>query len=316
MKYTTESGEPMNRSRKSLLRDALRIRMVEEKIMELYPTDCIQSPVHLSIGQELHIVTLMSLLQSTDRVFTTYRSHAAYLAKGGDLKLMFAELYGKQTGVAGGKAGSMHLCHPATGLMGSSAIVGAVFSHAAGAAYADKIKNTGDIVLCITGEGATEEGTFHECLNVTALKQLPLIYVVENNGLAINIPLACRQSYSLAALASAYRMSYAHIEDCYDIDNVLSTTESLIRQARLESKPAVLEIRTYRYKEHVGISCDHSRKHRDADELKRWEERDPLIGNQELDDCRDQIRAEILEAVRFAEESDFPGHPELLKDVY
>lgn len=306
----------MNLSHRHLLRDALRIRMVEEKIIELYPTDRIQSPVHLSIGQELHSVVLMSLLQGTDRVFTTYRSHAAYLAKGGDLKRMFAELYGKQTGIAKGKAGSMHLCHPATGLMGSSAIVGAVFSHAAGAAYADKIKNTGDIVLCITGEGATEEGTFHECLNFSALKQLPLVYVIENNGLAINIPLACRQSYSLAALAAAYQVPYALIEDCYDIDAVLATAQPLIRQARSGAKPAVLEIRTYRYREHVGISCDHSKKHRDANELKLWEERDPLINNQALDGFRDEITAEIAEAVRFAEESDFPGCDELLKDVY
>ena len=175
--------------KKKILFEALRIRMVEEKIIELYPTDVIQSPVHLSIGQELHTAALMALLASSDRVFTTYRSHAAYIAKGGDLKKMFAELYGKQTGISHGKAGSMHLCHPETGLMGSSAIVGAVFSHAVGAAYADRIKKTGQIVMCITGEGATEEGTFHESLNFTALKKIPLVYVIENNGLAINIPL-------------------------------------------------------------------------------------------------------------------------------
>jgi pyruvate dehydrogenase E1 component alpha subunit len=290
--------------------------MVEEKIIELYPTDVIQSPVHLSIGQELHTVVLMSLLQTTDRVFTTYRSHAAYLAKGGDLNLMFAELYGKQTGIAKGKAGSMHLCHPSTGLMGSSAIVGAVFSHAIGAAYADKLKKNGDIVLCLTGEGATEEGTFHECLNFSALKQLPLVYVIENNGLAINIPLESRQSYNLEALAHAYQIPYAHIEDSFDIDTIIAAARPLIEQARYVSKPAVIEIATYRYKEHVGISCDHNMKHRDASAITVWENRDPLIVNRDLDAYRDEITAEIQGAVYFAEKSDFPDHNELLKDVY
>jgi len=300
----------------NLLRNALRIRMVEEKIIELYPSDVIQSPVHLSIGQELHTVAIMSLLQNTDRVFTTYRSHAAYLAKGGDLKLMFAELYGKQTGIAKGKAGSMHLCHPSTGLMGSSAIVGAVFSHAIGAAYADKLKKSGDIVLCITGEGATEEGTFHECMNFSALKQLPVVYIIENNGLAINIPIECRQSYSLEALASAYQMPFARVDDCFDMDTIINTAQPLIEQARSASSPALIEITTYRYKEHVGIACDHNKKHRDPEAIIAWEKRDPLIIDESLDICREEIMAEILAAVRFAEESDFPGNDELLKDVY
>ena len=200
--------------------------------------------------------------------------------------------------------------------MGSSAIVGAVFSHAVGAAYADKLKKSGDVVLCITGDGATEEGTFHECMNFTALKQLPLIYVIENNGLAINIPIECRQSYTLAALASAYQVPYAYIEDGFDIDAIVAKAKPLIDQARSASTPAVIEIATYRYKEHVGISCDHSKKHRNPIELKTWEQRDPLIGNQDLDACREEITSEILEAVRFAEESDFPGNDQLLKDVY
>lgn len=304
-------------SSENLLYHALRIRMVEEKIIELYPSDVIQSPVHLSIGQEHHTVAFISLLGQSDRVFTTYRSHAVYLAKGGDLKQMFAELYGKSTGVSGGKAGSMHLCFPECGMMGSSAIVGAVFSHAMGAAYADKIVNSGNLVACITGEGATEEGTFHECLNFTALKQVPLIYVVENNGLAINIPLEARQSYRLRDLAGAYGIHYLHIADSFDQEEVIRLAAPVVAAARATHTPALIEIDTYRYKEHVGICCDHDKSHRDPEKFQRWCRRDPLICDLALlEKYQGRIAAEIDEAVRFAEESSFPGRDELLKDVF
>jgi len=304
--------------RGKLLARALRIRMVEERIIELYPSDVIQSPVHLSIGQELHTVALASLLTPPgDRIFTTYRSHAAYLASGGDLKLMFAELYGKQTGVSKGKAGSMHLCHPSTGLMGSSAIVGAVYSHAVGAAYADKIAKNGRVVLCITGEGATEEGTFHECLNFTALKGLPLVYIIENNGLAINIPLAKRQSYRLRDLVKAYGISHFHARDSFDMDEVMTLAAEAFAAARDRHAPAVLEIDTYRYKEHVGICCDHDKKYRDPEELEDWRRRDPLINDQGLLSLHQSAIAEEIDAaVLFADRSPYPSLGDLTEDVY
>lgn len=315
-----DSGNLVHLSREQkekILFEALRIRIAEETLIELYPSDVIQSPVHLSIGQELHTAAIMSLLAPEDRVFTTYRSHATYLAKGGDMNLMFAELYGKQSGISHGKAGSMHLCHPETGLMGSSAIVGAVYSHAMGAAYADKINKTGRCVVCITGEGATEEGTFHECLNFTSLKKIPLVYVIENNGLAINIQLSARQSYSLSDLVAAYGVNYYRIKDSFNADEVVLVTKKALDDARSCCLPSVVELDTYRYMEHVGISCDHDKKHRNNKELDDWKKRDPLIQNQALlEKYRSAIVAEINEAVRFAENSQFPGKDELLKDVY
>ena len=165
---------------------ALRIRLVEERIIELYPSDVIQSPVHLSIGQEAVAVGACDSLTFNDLLFCTYRSHAFYLAKGGNLREMFAELYGKITGCARGKAGSMHLAAPEVGLMGASAVVASTIPHAVGAALAAKRLSKDQIIVGVFGDGATEEGVYHESLNFAALHRLPVIFLCENNGLAVH----------------------------------------------------------------------------------------------------------------------------------
>ncbi|KAF0135252.1 MAG: Pyruvate/2-oxoglutarate dehydrogenase [Candidatus Saganbacteria bacterium] len=291
--------------------------MIEEKIVEIYPSDKIQSPVHLSIGQEHHVVAICAALKKDDMVFATYRSHAPYLAKGGDLKAMFAELYGKHSGMAKGKAGSMHLCSPANGSMGSSAIVGSIFSHAMGVAYAAKLKKESKIAVALAGDGATEEGAFHECLNFSSLKNLPILYVIENNGLAIHAPLCIRQSYTLGALAGSYGIDYFLAEDGFDMENIFEKTIK-IREGIVNTKrPFLLEIMTYRYKGHVGVAEDYDKGYRGRKELEEWMRRDPLVGNRALiEKYRGRIENEIAEAVNFAEKSGFPPREELLKDVY
>src|ERR1700746_3113723 len=153
-----------------------RIRRVEEGVPRAYPTDKIKSPVHLSIGQEAVSVGVCEALEPADVVFGTYRSHASYLAKGGDLKKMIAELYGKATGCCKGKGGSMHLIDAAAGIMGSSAIVGTTISQAVGYAYALKVQQKRSIVVNFFGDGAADEGAFHESLNFAALKKTPVIF--------------------------------------------------------------------------------------------------------------------------------------------
>lgn len=296
---------------------ALRIRMVEEEIIRIYPSDKIQSPVHLSIGQEHHAVALCNALNKTDQLFATYRSHAPYLAKGGDIKLMFAELFGKNTGISGGKAGSMHLCFPEVGFMGCSAIVGSLFSHALGAAYALKIKKKRSIAVVFAGDGATEEGAFHESMNFASLKDLPLLCVIENNSLAIHTHIRHRQAYKMKDLAAAYKMDYLLIDDGFNMELIYKKIKS-IRQKILEQyRPCLLEIKTYRYKAHVGIEDDHDRGYRNKSEFKRWSSRDPLLLNLRLiNKYKPRINREIQEAVNFAEKSPFPGSQELLEDVY
>lgn len=307
----------MSPSYEEIFYQALRIRMVEEKIRKIYPTNKIQSPVHLSIGQEHHISAIIMQLSKKDQVFTTYRSHAVYLAKGGNLKKMFAELYGKSTGISGGKAGSMHLCAPEVNMMGSSAIVGSTIPHSLGASYALKIKNKNEIAVSITGDGSIEEGVFYECLNFASLKQLPLFFVIENNGLAIHSHIKTRQSFDLKKLVNSYNIEYFKAEDGFDIASVSKKSQEIIKTIRDKKKPIMFEIMTYRYMQHVGINEDFDKGYRDRTEFEKWYKRDPLVTNEKLvEKYKDKIAREIEEAVEYAEKSPYPIRAELLKDVY
>ena len=167
----------MNSLHASLYRSLYRIRRVEEEIARIYPSDKIKSPVHLSIGQEAVSVGVCEALHRDDIVFGTYRNHALYLAKGGDLKAMMSELYGKATGCAKGKGGSMHLVDIAAGVMGGSAIVATTLPQAVGYALAAQLQGRPQMVVSFFGDGAVEEGAFHESLNFAALRKLPVIFI-------------------------------------------------------------------------------------------------------------------------------------------
>src|SRR5260221_10119583 len=176
-----------------LYRSLYRIRRLEEEVARVYASDKIKSPVHLSIGQEAVSVGVCHALKPQDIVFGTYRGHALYLAKGGDLKAMVAELFGKADGCTKGKGGSMHLIDPEAGVMGMSAVVGTTIANAAGYAYALKVRRANAVVVSFFGDGATEEGVFSETLNFAVLKQLPMLFVCENNGYAIHTHQTRRQ---------------------------------------------------------------------------------------------------------------------------
>jgi TPP-dependent pyruvate/acetoin dehydrogenase alpha subunit len=181
-----------------LYKSMLLIRQFELRLAEVYHTDVIKSPVHLSVGQEAVAVGICDVLEADDVVSNTYRCHATYIAKGGDLNEMMAELYGKTTGCAGGKAGSMHLVDVKRGIMGASAVVGTTVPIAAGHAWAfqQDAKQTGKqrVVATVFGDGATEEGSFYETMNFAALKKLPMIFICENNRLAIHTPVEKRMA--------------------------------------------------------------------------------------------------------------------------
>src|SRR5476651_1533237 len=197
-----------------LYRSMLLIRRVEEEIIRLYPTDNIKSPVHLSIGQESVAVGVCAALAPCDIAFGTYRGHALYLAKGGDVPRMIAELYGKVDGAARGKAGSMHLVDPSVGMMGTSAIVATGISNAVGAALALKMRRSKSIVVCFFGEGATDEGAWHESMNFASLKKLPILFVCENNFYAIYSHVRDRMAGpGLGARSQAYGIPAELIQD-------------------------------------------------------------------------------------------------------
>ena len=312
----TERADPADSSYVELFRRALLIRMVEERIIDLYPHDKIQSPVHLSIGQEAVAVGVCAALAPDDWVFCSYRSHAFFLAKGGDPKAMFAELYGKSTGGAGGKAGSMHLTAPEVGLMGSSAVVASTIPHAVGAAYASKLNGDGRIHVAVFGDGATEEGVYHESMNFAALHRLPVLFVCENNGFAVHSRPEARQSYRIGEHARSYGLPVHRVEAGYDFVRVLEGVAPMVGALRNGDGPQFVEISTCRYKEHVGPNDDFDAGYRSVDEIAAWRERDPLIVDRATAQrLRPSIEQEIDAAVAHAEQSPWPGRPELLSDM-
>jgi TPP-dependent pyruvate/acetoin dehydrogenase alpha subunit len=299
-----------------------RIRRVEEEIARIYPTDKIKSPVHLSIGQEWIAVGVCEALGPDDVVFGSYRSHAYYLAKGGDLKKMFAELYGKATGCAKGKGGSMHLVDVAHGVMGASAVVGTTIPNAVGYAYAMKLQKKKKVVVSFFGDGATEEGVFHESLNFAALKQLPVLFVCENNFYAIHTHLSRRQKNpNLCEKAKAHGIVAQQIEngDTAQLYERVNAAAELMRAGR--SGPVFLECLTYRWKEHVGPNEDFHLGYRSRQEASSWLERDAvpraeaLLVPEVCSQIKMEVEEEIRAAIRFAEESPYPDPSELFVDV-
>jgi pyruvate dehydrogenase E1 component alpha subunit len=295
---------------------ALRIRLVEERIIELYPSDKIQSPVHLSIGQEAVAVGACQPLRPTDVLFGSYRSHAFYLAKGGDLRGMFAELYGKVTGCGSGKAGSMHLAAPRVGFMGSSAVVASTIPHAVGAALAAKRLGKNQVIVAAFGDGATEEGVYHESLNFAALHKVPIIFLCENNDLAVHSKISGRQSYRIAEHARTYGITATQCHDGHDFKKVHEVFSKIVETVRRNRQPAFIEILTRRYKEHVGPGEDYDAGYRTREEIDAWKAKDPLILDKKMTAKYSPLIAqEIDDAVRFAEHSPWPGREELLADV-
>jgi TPP-dependent pyruvate/acetoin dehydrogenase alpha subunit len=305
-----------NQSYEKLFYEGLRIRLVEEKIIELYPYDKIQSPVHLSIGQEAVAVGLCSQMKPDDWLFINYRGHAFYLAKGGPLPELFAELYGKRTGLSKGKAGSMHLAAPKQGVMGASAVVGSTISHAVGAALASKIRGEDRSFVTVFGDGATEQGAYHESLNFASLHNLPMLFLCENNGLAVHSPLGERQAFSLTTHAKAYGIESVVIEDGYDFVKLSAICGEVLGQIKNKRRPMLLEVKTCRYKEHVGPGEDFEGGYRELSEIQAWKAKDPLeLDKKLISRFTPAISKEIDAAVMFAETSPFPTIDDLLTDV-
>jgi pyruvate dehydrogenase E1 component alpha subunit len=303
-------------SYKSLFYEALRIRLVEEKIIELYPSDLIQSPVHLSIGQEQVAAGVCSNLNEDDWVFINYRGHAFYLAKGGPMPELFAELMGKKKGLSKGKAGSMHLASPKHGVIGASAVVGSTISHAVGAALMSKIQNKNNIYVTNFGDGALEQGVLHESLNFAALYNVPVLFLCEDNNLAVHSPKYERQAFSIDNLIESYGIPYYSIEEGYDPITVKNKSKKAIDYVRNSRKPAFLKIQTARYKEHVGPGEDFKAGYRSQEEINKWMNHDPLINDKETyDEFYDQISDEINAAVDFGINSPLPDKEDLLSDV-
>ena len=299
----------------NLVERAFFIRRIEEKIIEIYPTDLVQSPLHLSIGQESLAVGVCSNLSNEDQLFTTYRSHAYYLAKGGNLKAFMAELMGRKTGCCHGKGGSMHLADSSVNFMGTSAIVASTLPHAVGAAYANLIHNKSNIVVCVIGDGAADAGVYHESLNFASLHNLPIVFVIEDNDLAVHTTKKERQSFDLEKHAEAYGFLTYSLNDTQDPDAVSKFMQSIYLEVKTKRKAAWVKLKAFRYKEHVGISEDFEAGYRSKNDYLAWSAKDPLITKKFEIEIISKINLEIDQAIEFAKNSPFPELADLYTDV-
>ena len=300
-----------------------RIRRVEEEIAAVYPSDKIKSPVHLSIGQEAVSVGVCEALRPDDVVFGSYRSHALYLAKGGNLRQMIAELYGKADGCAKGKGGSMHLIDTRARVMGASAVVGTTIPQAVGFAYAVKLQRKDSVVASFFGDGAVDEGVFYESLNFAALKALPIVFVCENNRYAIHTHQSKRQKLdNICERARGQGMPAEQIPN-NDVQRIYECISESVGQLRAGSSgPFFFECLTYRLKEHVGPSDDFQLGYRTREEADVWLRTDPIeqlrahLDAAERRRIETEVEAEIKDAFAFAEQSPWPEASELYTDVY
>ncbi len=312
----------------TLYQTMLRIRRVEEKIAELYPEQEMKCPCHFYIGQEAVAAGVCATLSRDDYLFGTYRGHGIYLAKGGNLKALLAELYGKETGCSRGRGGSMQLIAPEVGFLCASAIVGGTLPMAVGAALTAKFRSRGQVSVAFFGDGATEEGVFHESMNFASLKRLPVIFVCENNFYATYSHQSARQcADNIAQRAQPYQIPGFRL----DGNNVLEVYEAArdaVERARRGEGPTLLECRTYRWLEHVGPHQDTHLGYRSEEEVKEWMERCPIktlekrlleervLSFEKIQRWRSGLEKEIEEAVTFAKESPFPSVETLEEGVY
>ncbi len=309
-------------SNEALYTSLYRIRRVEEEIIRLYPSDRIKSPVHLSIGQEAISVGVCAALKPDDVAFGTYRGHALYLAKGGDLKAMMAELYGKRNGSARGKAGSMHLIDIKAGMMGTSAIVATTIPQAVGYALAIRMRKQNRIVVVFFGDGAADEGVFHESLNFAALKELPIFFICENNGYAIYSPVRDRMpEANFCERAQSYRIPAERIESGCTLE-IHAAAANAVETIRNGEGPKFLECVTARWRDHVGPDEDRIWKYRPDKELDDWIARDDVavmakrLKPTRRHEIEDEVEREIADAITFAEDSPYPAEEELYKNVF
>ncbi len=282
-----------------LYSEMVRLRVVEESIAEHYPEQEMRCPVHLSIGQEAVAVGTCFHLESSDQILSTHRSHGHYLAKGGDLRAMMAEIYGKAAGCSQGYGGSMHLVDLDVGFLGAAPIVGSTIPIAVGSALTAKITASGQVTVVFFGDGSTEEGVFSESLNFAALKSLPVVFVCENNLYSVYSPLSVRQPEARdnSRIAEAHGVP-ATSGDGNDIVEVHDLTREAIRRARQGDGPGFVEFATYRWREHCGPFYDNQLGYRTEQEFLTWQARDPvaaaekaLVGSGAIDAARvEQIK--------------------------
>ncbi len=308
-----------------MFRKMLEIRHFEEKVYELYGQNLVPGTIHLYVGEEAVAVGVCANLRKDDYITSTHRGHGHCIAKGGDLKRIMAEILGKRTGYCKGKGGSMHIADFSIGMLGATAVVGAGIPIAAGAGLSIKLRGTDQVVACFFGDGASNQGTFHEGINMAAIWKLPVLFVCENNLYAMGT----RQSMvmlieNVADRAAAYGIPGV-VVDGNDVLAVYEAAKQAVERARKGEGPTLIECKTYRHKGHSRFD---PATYRPKEEVEEWLKKDPIprfrnklvemgvLTENEAKGIEEEVLAEIEEAVKFALESPYPKPEEALEDVY
>jgi Pyruvate/2-oxoglutarate dehydrogenase complex, dehydrogenase (E1) component, eukaryotic type, alpha subunit len=312
---------------RAMWRQMLRIRVVQDRIAKVYHEDEMRTPVHLCVGQEASAVGVCHALRRGDLVFSNHRGHGHYLAKGGDLNAMMAELFCRETGCSKGRGGSMHLIDLEAGLPGSSSIVAGGVPLATGAALALKMQKRDDISVVFFGDAAAEEGAFYESMNIAALWNLPVLFVCENNFFAVCSPLSQRASNEIYCRAQSFGMSASAL-DGTDVEEVYAAAAQSAERVRSGSGPAFLEVRAYRWKGHCGGEEDTDAAEGASDSLASWKAECPVekaaerliaagvLDAAEVASVRAAIEAEVDAAFALARSGPLPDGSTVLRDVY
>lgn len=321
--------EDLNLTKENLhkmLYDMMSIRGFEESVEKLFQQGKVHGTMHLCIGQEATAVGACFPLTNEDKITSTHRGHGHSLAKGMEIKGMLAELLAKETGYCKGKGGSMHIADLNVGNLGANGIVAAGLPLGVGAALTSKMKNLGYVVICFFGDGASNEGAFHEALNLAAIWDLPVIFFCENNlyGMSASISEMTRVKH-IAERGAAYGIEGITI-DGNDVLKIAKTTQEAVEKARNGGGPTLIEAKTYRWR---GHSKSDARKYRTREEEKEWrKQRDPialfvdqlkqenLLTEDEYKDMENRLQRELDEALKYAEESPEPGLETLMQDIY
>ena len=307
----------------ALYGDMVLVRECELAVREIYPSDELKTPVHLSVGEEAIFAGVLSAVPSDTPCFGTYRSHALYLTRTKDLVGFFGELFGRECGASNGKAGSMHLMNPSKGVIMTSAVVGTTIPVAAGYALARSMKKQAGVTLSFFGDGAVEEGVFAETLNFCSLRHLPLLMVCCDNSLAIHAHPEIRRGFqSIEALLSPYEYVVGS-GDGYDVQSVREQTVEVLNEMKQSNRPGFLKLNYLRFFEHVGINEDFQVGYRSFQE--EWRvTRDPLrvfevrnqLSAQTIETIRSEVKNSIDSAITLARKSPFPSQEYLRKDVF
>ena len=316
---------------RQLYRTMLRIRLCEESFIEPILDGDVHCPVHLYSGEEAVAAGICASLKETDYIFGNHRSHGHFLAKGGSMNELTAEIYCKETGCSRGRGGSMHLIDPDVGMLGAAPIVAGTISLALGAALAASIRKDARVAVCFFGDGATGEGVLHESLNFAALKKLPIVFVCENNLYATHMPVReCRVENSIYKIAEPFCIESREI-DGNDVLKVYEAGQKAIDKCRAGEGPVFLECLTYRFRGHVGPDDNIQGSHTDIrpkEEVEEWLQKDPvklfenylsqnkLVDEEALDEIRREVQSEVDDSHIFAKNSPVPDRRELTRDVY